>query len=804
MKMSVDHLISSIDSDRRFSAAGVISFDVFDTLIFRRTPPGFVSNAVSFRLKSELEALGYIPVMPLSMARKEAYESVAATMRGGSYRDADCTLEEFLPEWIRRSAGCDDPRFAELANRMFAIEIDYEFRLTRPNVALLDKIKELKRAGRRIVYCSDMILGKKGIDSLLARHGYEGLFDAAYVSSDNRAFKWSGKLFDIMLHNENLSPEQLVHAGDNEYSDFRVPQRLGIYSILLSGGEAVTMPDDDLLEICHRFDSDAFSSDEAFGYESIGPIYSVFVHKTLELCRYNGIDRLYFVSRDGYLFMKMCERMMASGMSAAGFPQPLYLLLSRAAVFPAARKRLLKSDFSEWIAAKPGEETLFSCLSRYVPDETAWKRVRKLCGDFDFSAPLSISDLDRTTLASLFSDEELNENIRNSCEIAKQSLKEYLQRMGFFEGGRIGLADIGWSGSTQSLLAGIFDEEKDFLELFGFYFALTDKARNLETQKNHLVGVFAEQTAAGFYSGAVFSFLHGFESVSPAPHAGVVGFDPAGKPRFSDANSPVRQAERRNEKTVSLIQKGALRFASAYGLLASLSGISADESLPGAHFLAARLARFPSPEEAGRILSLQFSESFGPEKVNAIGETVLSENDSIHNRILALMRRTYRKSAWGRGIIELYRLPILGFAYSTGAAVKLLPDRGIVLSQKKECRSFPNSAASSSGTQWTPDDEYRRFLGEVENRFDSICNEVVHQTVFMAERPALKTVSAELELRASMLVVNALASLFGKEKYNNDGPPLDLKSRLRVPVHYAEKAKRFFLRLPDCGKDSSE
>ena len=53
------------------------------------------------------------------------------------------------------------------------------------------------------------------------------------MSCEYKLNKGSGRLFGKILEIEGISPDEIIHIGDNTISDYFIPKGLGINSILL-------------------------------------------------------------------------------------------------------------------------------------------------------------------------------------------------------------------------------------------------------------------------------------------------------------------------------------------------------------------------------------------------------------------------------------------------------------------------------------------------------------------------------------------------------------------------------------------
>ncbi|WP_170839170.1 HAD-IA family hydrolase, partial [Escherichia coli] len=72
----------------------------------------------------------------------------------------------------------------------------------------------------KIIFISDMYLGKSFLAKILHKNGYEE-YDNLYVSSEHRVKKHSGELFDYVINDLGIEPQTILHIGDNVEADVK-------------------------------------------------------------------------------------------------------------------------------------------------------------------------------------------------------------------------------------------------------------------------------------------------------------------------------------------------------------------------------------------------------------------------------------------------------------------------------------------------------------------------------------------------------------------------------------------------------
>ena len=87
--------------------------------------------------------------------------------------------------------------------------------------------------GIPVFLISDMYLPSGVVTELLHAAGYKG-WKRLYISAQEQANKADGTLFDVVLDKERLEPGELLHIGDSLRSDYLMPKRNGIPSVLVA------------------------------------------------------------------------------------------------------------------------------------------------------------------------------------------------------------------------------------------------------------------------------------------------------------------------------------------------------------------------------------------------------------------------------------------------------------------------------------------------------------------------------------------------------------------------------------------
>lgn len=287
---------------RRLLAYDVITFDVFDTLIFRpfSCPSDlffFVGIRLGYRNFAQLrrEAEG--------TARKEHFE------RTGNW---EVTFEEIW-EVLSRQTGIDK----EIGMNC---EWETELQFCFPNPYFREVLKILSEEGKTLVAASDMYLERKKVEKLLEKNGIL-VFRQVFVSSEEGSSKQEGTLYE-RIRTEYGKEKRYAHVGDGTFSDVRMAGKHGFhpfwYPNVQEEGNHYRPMDMSaitgsmyrgLVNIRLHSQCEIYPMLYEYGYVYGGLLalgYCQFIHRFV---REHGITRILFLARDGDILKQVYERL---------------------------------------------------------------------------------------------------------------------------------------------------------------------------------------------------------------------------------------------------------------------------------------------------------------------------------------------------------------------------------------------------------------------------------------------------------------------------------------------------------------
>ncbi len=403
--------------------AKVISFDLFDTLLFRKTAtPEEVFDIVG-------DHFGIPGFRKIRIdAQNEASRKVTEKY-GYPHPDMDEIYEELGSCGEIASVDKPDLKAQEIKNYEISVEEDALY----ANDEMLEVFNDLKNRGKRIVITTDMYLKAVTIEGFLKKNGFKG-YDKLYCSADERKAKFNKELFEEVAKREGVSFNEILHIGDNESADVSIPGSLGIDTFLYKRGS-----------------EEHFWQD--FGERIAGPVQLGlyrWLEKEVREARDNG-ENFYFLSRDGYYLHYLFKK--------SGYDNIKYLYASRRSlimagvteldedslnVFPPYSFGQTLGEVIDYLGLKREDikhldEAGFTGFDDVIAQPGDLDRVKKLY-TLNPEAVLERCRIERENALRYFREEGL---INNADEIASKEGQT---------GRKIRIFDCGWNGSSQYLL----------------------------------------------------------------------------------------------------------------------------------------------------------------------------------------------------------------------------------------------------------------------------------------------------------------------------------------------------------------
>lgn len=304
----------------------VISFDVFDTLIFRP-----FANPIDLFLLLQ-QKYNYPNFVSIRIEMEKRAKEIAKVTKGN-----DIASIYEIYDLIEKYTGINQ---AEGVRNELELEIEMCF----ANSYMKKVFELLKYCNKRIIIVSDMYFTTEQISRLLYSCGYSG-WEQIYVSSECHAKKRTGELFDIVASRLKLNNLKMIcHIGDNYNFDVLNAREKGWaavhYPNVHEVGNKCRAINFDMSQLVGSAYSGIVNTHIRSGIKEYSPYYEYgFIYGGIYVfgfCNWinqyilnHGIKKVLFVSRDGAIYKKIFDKFF-------GTVETKYCLWSRLACLKVA------------------------------------------------------------------------------------------------------------------------------------------------------------------------------------------------------------------------------------------------------------------------------------------------------------------------------------------------------------------------------------------------------------------------------------------------------------------------------------
>lgn len=426
----------------------VISFDIFDTMIFR---PFSEPTDLFYIMGQEINYMDFkrIRVEAEIKAREKKFE------KEGSYEVSILEIWEQLEAMtgIDKTAGA-------------AFEIQTEFKFCYANPYVKEIYEYLHQAGKHIVITSDMYLPSKSLARFLNKCGYTG-YEKLYVSNELNKSKAKGDLYQLVksdfqkLYGDTI---RFAHVGDNEKSDVKEALDNGfdvVHYDNVNTNSDKYRPYDMSPAIGGAYrglvnnriynGKNIHNFNQEFGYIYGGLFivgYCNFIHS---YSKSHGIDKILFLSRDGEILKTVYDFLYPDDDTE-------YVYISRFAALKWAAPYMKYDYLRKLIYHKVGYGKTLSEILGEMELEILVPYIKKFSGD---------KQLTPDTVLTTENVEDFVDFINICWNTIIKIYKPQVDAAGQWYRNTIGYArnalavDIGWAGSSFMALKLLFENRWD-------------------------------------------------------------------------------------------------------------------------------------------------------------------------------------------------------------------------------------------------------------------------------------------------------------------------------------------------------
>ena len=442
----------------------VTSFDIFDTTLIRRcgTP-----SAIFEQLAKELYPDDAVTSEAFLLWRTQAGAKADILNQGKevSLTDIYATLNtESFKEYTHQEL-MDVERKMEARNLV-----------AHPSVKKL--IKEKRKTGWQIVFISDMYLDSPFLKEVLIREGCAEPSDPIYVSCEANSRKDTGQLYKIVR--EELKPTEWEHYGDNRHSDVMQARKQGIKAFAVD--TSYTPAEKYMLDAGNAFPrrcgwhllpsisrtARILSENSPFdkmAADFVAPAYIPYVIDVLRTAKQMGMRRLYFLSRDSYILMRIAEIFASDNNDL----ELRYLFVSRRSLL---LPYLVDGDKQDYLAIADHHTIVRQGTvdSRLAALGTDRKEMQDSFGiEFPYKR-INNKEEEKDFLQKIFHS-TYTPILQQRAHEQYALLLEYLKQEMVIGDELCGLVDVGWLGTTRLMINHILRKESH-QDVHFFYFGI--------------------------------------------------------------------------------------------------------------------------------------------------------------------------------------------------------------------------------------------------------------------------------------------------------------------------------------------
>lgn len=541
-----------------------VSFDIFDTLLKRN-----VSKPTDiFDILQEKGKLKYGSLFDdFKIKRIKAEQSAKENIFG------EITLKDIYQY------------FLDLPSNVLSWSMDEEEKLEYKYCTINQAIKPIYeyclKNKKRIEIISDMYLSQDLIEKMLNKIGIKQ-WDNLYLSNSLNKTKYDGSIYEYVLQDLKISPNRLIHIGDNPKSDIKSARKNGIKAISVPthtvnikyynrkinniwDNVAREFINNNILEIEDK---------EKLGFETMGPLLFGFCSWLTKQVKKENIKKIYFFSRDGQILKRAFDTVNSDSNI-----KTYYFYASRR-VFQVPPLAYSDMTYENFITRSGWTDKFnfgYFLKSLGIEDVEIQKKLAK-----KYKISLTEKNIngkklkENKKLKNVFNKEK--DIIKDNAQKELDCLKGYIEQNDMY--GKVAIVDIGWLGNSQRNLQYLLNRENLNTNLIGFYVGIDIKRSHYKKIKMNGY-CFAPNYNENLYY-KEYKVFNIFEETFLADHGSVrrLQYNPE-KHKYIPELYPFEQKDQSKVDILRNYQNGALRFVKEISKQIGLLDISSNFAIGG-------------------------------------------------------------------------------------------------------------------------------------------------------------------------------------------------------------------------------
>lgn len=461
----------------------LVSLDVWDTVLRRKCHPDEIKLSAARYLYINYYQLlkpAYRDVNTLYNLRKKSEDLSSLT------DDYEFRYEEAVDMWLVEvfDPATQSKSLVQIKEELLDHEFKAESRSTEKDAAMDTFLKKSKI--KNTIFASDFYMPNRFMQKLLRKNGVIYHFTKGYVSCDLVKNKRSGKMYEHILEEFQLKPEDLFHVGDNKHADVDIPSKLGIGTFHYKDehenalhkwfedafyeklNSETKLHGKRVFALCDILSKRAdFNSKERIGAK-LAPIAIGYTLYIIEEAKRLGVDTVYFFTREGIFLKELYDLVTEADPYYSDYPRSEILEVSRLATFAPSLENVNVQNLMRLWNQYSIQSPMAFCASLNIDNAES----RKLFKKYGFKYTKEIKyPWENENFVKLIESNEFQDIVKKYIDVQRKYIKKYFEQKGLNKGQSVSMiVDLGWRGTIQDNVSMLVDEHVYgcYLGLFSF------------------------------------------------------------------------------------------------------------------------------------------------------------------------------------------------------------------------------------------------------------------------------------------------------------------------------------------------
>ena len=447
-------------------------YDIFDTVLTRSLLP---PRSVFLKLGKEITEKYNLRISAefFDIQRRQAEQRCMLNLGHST------SIKDIYDE-LASSLFLDD----DIKYKLIRDELEYEKNITYVVPGIRDQLEQAREKGHKVVFISDMYFPEPLMRELLEYHDVISADDSLYVSCDYGSSKRSGGLYSEVIIQEGIRPDEMVFNGNNFHTDVisarkasikakhldaanpnRYEKILGDFCQKTSGLSGRFAGSSRLTRLSVNADSEHKQCIRDVAAGVAAPMLVSFVVWILRKAEVLGLERLYFLSRDGQVLLEIAKQIKPKLKINI---ELRYLYASRLSWNSCTDNKYAQ----DWVWAIVEKSTTLEDILKRVSityQEVSEELSQHGLTSQELKVPLTHGAT--TKLKTCWKSKAFQEKLANVRREKEHILNAYFEQEKIYDSTIKGIVDIGWIG-TQHVALSDFVEKASSMPVHGFFYGL--------------------------------------------------------------------------------------------------------------------------------------------------------------------------------------------------------------------------------------------------------------------------------------------------------------------------------------------